>query len=165
MNFRICFALALTLPIFANAEVVGKVASESRDAATAYVLTQNFVIGRTARDCFPDLGRTDTPKDFVARWQNANAKYFSAAISYMNRRLAEAEALGGQKARNDVAVALDSAINVDGTGAVNDFFKRDVKHEVCKKVIGLMDSGAFNIDMRSPMYGELQALVQYVEGQ
>lgn len=165
MNFRLYLAFAFTLPTIANAEALGKVASESRDAATAYILTQNFIVGRTARDCFPDLGRTDTPKDFVVQWQHANTKYFAAAISYMNRRLAEAEALGGQKARNEVAMALNSAINVDGTGAVNDFFKRDEKHEVCKKVIGLMDVGAFNIDIRSPMYGELQALVQYVDGQ
>jgi hypothetical protein len=164
MNTRLFLFLFLTFPIAASAEIQGPVASESRDAATAYILTQNFIIGRTARDCFANLERTDTPKEFVALWQKQNTKYFSAAITYMNRRLTEAESLSGVEARNNVANALNAAINKDGSGAVNSFFKTGEKQEICKRVIGLMEAGVFNIDSRSPMYGELQALVSYVEG-
>jgi hypothetical protein len=165
MNLRLLLLYVFMVPAVASAEAPGHIASESRDAATAYVLTQNFIIGRTARDCFEILGRIDTPKSFVTLWQNRNAKYFSAALTYTNRRLAEAEALSGVTARNEVASALNSAISRAGSGAVSDFFEKGEKREICKRVIGLMESGAFNIDSRSPMFGELQALVQFMEGQ
>lgn len=152
----------LLIPVLATAETPTRVATESRDAATAYILTQTFIIGRTARDCFDTLGRTDTPKEFVTVWEKRNNRYFSAALTYMDRRLAEAEALAGVAARNNVAGALNAAIAKDGAGAVSDFFKKGEKLEVCKRVIGLMESGAFDIDSRSPIYGELQALVSYV---
>jgi hypothetical protein len=162
---RISYLIISSLPLFAAAQTPPRVASESRDAATAYIFTQTFIIGRTARDCFEILGRTDTPKDFVALWQKRNVKYFSAALTYMDRRLIEAESLSGVPTRNATASALNAAIAKDGTGAVSDLFKKDEKQEVCKRVINLMEAGAFDIDSRSPMYGELQALVNYVGGQ
>lgn len=159
---RFVFLACFLFPAIAGAQTQGRIASESRDAATGYILTQNFVVGRTARDCFDILGRTDTPKDFVALWQKRNAAYFSAAVTYINRRLVEAEKLGGVEARNNVASALNAAIARDGVGAVSDAFKKGEKQEVCKKMIGLMESAAFDIGPSSPMYAELRALVDYI---
>ncbi len=164
MNLRFVFLCFLMLPTCANAEVSGRIESESRDAATAYVFTQNFIVGRTARDCLENLGRADTPKSFITLWQKRNARYFSAASTYMNLRLAEAEALSGPPARNEVVNALNSEINQAGLRAVSAFFKRGEKQDVCKRSIELIESGAFDIDARSPMFGELQALVQFVDG-
>ncbi|WP_133166853.1 hypothetical protein [Solimicrobium silvestre] len=122
------------------------------------------MIGRTASYCFEDLGRPDTPKEFVAGWQKQNSKHYSAAITYMNRRLAEAESLTGVEGKNNIANALLAAVRKNGDKAVNGFFENKDKHDECKKVIGLMESGAFNIDSRIPMYGELEALVNYIDG-
>lgn len=154
----------LLFPALAGAQTQGRVASESRDAATGYIFTENFTVGRYARDCFGILARTDTPKDFVALWQKRNAAYYSAAVTYINRRLIEAEGLGGVEARNNVASALNAAIARDGAGAVSDAFKKGERQEVCKKMIGLIESGAFDIGPTSPMYAELRALVDYVAG-
>lgn len=164
MNLRFVFLCFLMLPTFANAEVSGRIESESRDAATAYVFTQSFIVGRTARDCLENLGRTDTPKSFLSLWQKRNVKYFSAAETYMNLRLSEAEALSGPPARDEVVSALNSVINKNGLRALNAFFKNGEKQEVCKRSIELIESGVFDIDARSPMFRELQALVQFAGG-
>jgi hypothetical protein len=100
MNARLVFPALLFCwtTVAAAAEAFGPVATESRDASAAYILTQNFVIGRTARDCFPILERADTPKSFEAAWQQRNARYMNAAKTYLNRRLAEAESKSGRAA-------------------------------------------------------------------
>jgi hypothetical protein len=134
--------------VAAAGEAFGPVATESRDASAAYILTQNFVIGRTARDCFPILERADTPKSFEAAWQQRNARYMNAAKTYLNRRLAEAESKSGSAGMQRVA----------------DMIGKDDKQAACRKVIGLMEAGAFDIDQRSPMFGEIQALLNYAGG-
>lgn len=145
------------------ADTQSAVKSESRDASTGYILTQNFIIGRTARDCFPILGRTDTPKSFELAWQQRNNEYVNAAKTYMNRRLAEAESSEGVAGRNRVASALNAAIAKDGLGAVEDVLTKDDQSAACKKLVGLIEKGAFDFDSRSPMFDELRALVRYMQ--
>jgi hypothetical protein len=166
MNARLVFPALLFCwtTVAAAAEAFGPVATESRDASAAYILTQNFVIGRTARDCFPLLERADTPKSFEAAWQQRNARYMNAAKTYLNRRLAEAESKSGSAGMQRVAAALSAAIAHNGGGAVADMIGKDDKQAACRKVIGLMEAGAFDIDQRSPMFGEIQALLNYAGG-
>lgn len=163
MNARRSALCLFFAPVVVAAAAPGPVASESRDASAAYILTQNFVIGRTSRDCFAMLGRTDSPKSFEVAWQQRNSQYMTAAITYMKRRLAEAESSAGVAGSNRVASALNAAIAKDGLGAVEDLLTKGDKPSACKKVIGLMEQGAFDIDSRSPMFDELRALVSYVE--
>jgi hypothetical protein len=155
MNARLVFPALLFCwtTVAAAAEAFGPVATESRDASAAYILTQNFVIGRTARDCFPLLERADTPKSFEAAWQQRNARYMNAAKTYLNRRLAEAESKSGSAGMQRVVAALSAAM-----------IGKDDKQAACRKVIGLMEAGAFDIDQRSPMFGEIQALLNYAGG-
>lgn len=162
MNLRSPILFLLLVPVITSANAQNEVASESRDASAAYILTQNFVVGRTARDCFPLLGRTDTPKSFELAWQQRNARYMTAAITYVNRRLADAESKAGVAGRNRVAGALNAAIAKNGAGAVEDILTKDDKPAACQKVIGLMENGTFDINSRAPIFDELQALVNYV---
>lgn len=166
MNARHVFATLLfcSATAAAAAEAFGPVATESRDASAAYILTQNFVIGRTARDCFPILERADSPKSFEAAWQQRNAPYMAAAKTYLKRRLAEAESKAGRAGMQSVVAALNAAIAQNGGGAVADMIEKDDKQAACRKVIGLMEGGAFDIDQRSPMFGEIQALLNYAGG-
>jgi hypothetical protein len=156
MNARLVFPALLfcSATVAAAAEAFGPVATESRDASAAYILTQNFVIGRTARDCFPILERADSPKSFEAAWQLRNVRYMAAAKTYLNRRLAEAESKSGTAGMKRVADALSAAIAQNGGGAVADMIDKDDRQAACRKVI----------DQRSPMYGEIQALVNYAGG-
>ncbi len=139
------------------------VASESRDAASAYIGTSNFIVGRVARDCFESLERKDTPKEFVAIWQKRNERYYSAALAYMTARLDEAQAAGGEAAVQKVESAYAAAVRGNGVAAVEGMFKSGDRVDVCKKIVASIDAGAFDVTPEAKMYGELEALVSFVE--
>jgi hypothetical protein len=158
------FALLLFLvSASALAQSRAPVASESRDASAAYILTQNFIIGRYANQCFTLVGRTDTPKSFEKAWQRRNTPYLNAAFKYMDQRLLEAQAKYGVVGRNQVASALNATISNNGMGAVDDALSKGDKTAACEKVITLIEKKIFDIDNRSPMFDELRALLTYAD--
>ncbi|MRW94583.1 hypothetical protein GJ699_31910 [Duganella sp. FT80W] len=81
----------------------------------------------------------------------------------MGQRLKEAEQSGGPAAKDAVLSTYTAAVRNNGAATVADFFRKGEKMEVCLRVIGLMDGGAFDIKPGTPMHPELQALVQYFE--
>lgn len=155
--------LFTTATLGASAQNNDSVTSESRDAASAYMGTTNFVVGRLGRECLSLLGRPETPKEFVGAWQQRNAKYYSASMKYMVKRLDVALASGGANARDDVARAYGTAVRRNGEGAVADWFSKGSKEDVCKRAVALIDAGAMDVSPKVPIYGELEALATWAK--
>lgn len=162
MRNMLCLAVVFA-PLLAFADVNGSIATKSRDAASAYTGTNNFIVGRMAVECFGLLERSQPPQEYATQWRQRNAKFYAASASYMGLRLKEAEQAGGPAAMEAVRSKYSAAVRSEGAATVADFFRKGEKVEVCRRVIGLIDGGAFDIKPGSPMYPELLALVQYFE--
>jgi hypothetical protein len=156
-------ALLALLTNVAHCQTPPPAASESRDAATAYIGTANFVVGRIGRDCLSLTGRTETPQAFVAAWQQRNMKYLTATQTYMEARFVEAEALGGAELRSRIAGALTSAVRTSAEAAVKLWLDRPDKNEACKRTLMLIESGSYDISPTSPMFSELEGLVAWAK--
>jgi len=157
------FAATLTLSCVALAQSPLKVESESRDAAAAFVGTENFMIGRIGRDCMAVLGRMETPQQFVQAWQGRNSKYYVSSITYMAKRLDEALAEGGTSKRDTVLSAYVTAIQKDGAAAANDWLSQGERKQACERAVATIESGAADITPKIRMFGELEALTDWVE--
>ncbi|WP_035060749.1 hypothetical protein [Andreprevotia chitinilytica] len=158
--------LCLAAVLFSNAAMSQQppsVYSESRDAASSFIGTTNFVVGRLGRDCLALLGRPETAEEFVSTWQSRNAKYVSAAGKYIRLRSEEAFASGGASKRDAVLGELADAATNGGRAAVQDMFQRGDKGEICKRVIALIDSGGMDFSPKFPMFDELGALVAWAK--
>ena len=162
MKKLFALSLAFFVPLISIAAEEKKIASESRDAAAAYMGTMHFIVGRMAYDCFGLLTRADTPKGFVSQWQKRNNPFYDAANIYMNERLAETEKLSGREARDKVAADYDASIRQNGMAAIEDFSRNGDKYEVCRRIITLIEIGAFDVNTKTASYGELEALVEFV---
>jgi hypothetical protein len=137
--------------------------SESRDAAMAYVGTGNFIVGRLARECLAMVGRSETPQEFVAQWQQRNAQYMAASEKYMNKRLEEAVASGGADKREAVLQSMRTAVLSGGEQAVRGMLQNGRREEACMRAISLLDAGALDISPKTPIYPELEALVRWAQ--
>lgn len=156
-------ALLLSFASLASAQPSGTVASESRDASTAYLGTANFLVGRVGRDCLALLGKSETPQAFASAWQQRNIKYLIASQKYMEARLREVETAGGTEKRNAVIGALTAVVRNNAEATVKSWLDRPEKQEACKRVVALIESGAYDISSNSPMYGELENLVSWAQ--
>jgi hypothetical protein len=161
-DFRpaILFLTALLAP---TAWAQQAIASESRDAATAYVGTGNFIVGRLANECLALVGRNETPQQFVAQWQQRNARFVNASARYMDKRLEEAAATGGPERRDAILRELKIAVQSNGESAVRSWLGNGRKEEACMRAITLLDTGALDISPKVPMYSEIEALVRWAE--
>ncbi len=138
------------------------VTTESRDAVLGYVGTMNFAVGRAAAHCLPRLGRADTPQAFVAAWQRRNARFLAATDKYMSVMLAEAEAAGGAERRDAVLRQLMGMVRASAEQVVASLMRGDPA-TACQRVIGLMETAAFDIGETSPMFREVLSLVRWAE--
>jgi hypothetical protein len=157
------FVFFASSSVFAQAKEVAT--SESRDAAVGYIGTTNFIVGRVGRDCLALLGRSETPQDFVAAWQQRNSKYLLAVDKYLQRRLAEAYSEGGEKKRDAVLRDVTSVANANGAATVRSWLDTSDKMTACKRAVSLVDMGAMDITSKIPMFGELEALREWSERQ
>ena len=153
--------LAALLATSAGAQQPGAApaASASRDAALAYVGTGNFIVGRLGRECLAIVGRTESPQEFVAQWQQRNALYVDAAAKYMEKRLQEAAASGGDDKRAAVQKSMRDAVLGSGEVEVRGMLQNGRREESCMRAISLLDAGGLDISPKTPMYKELEALV------
>jgi hypothetical protein len=140
-------------------------ASESRDAATAYVSTGNFIVGRLANECLALVGRNESPRQFVTQWQQRNARFVMASAKYVEKRLEEAAASGGPEQREAILRELRAAVQSNGESAVRSWLGNGRKEESCMRAITLLDTGALDISPKVPMYPEIEALVRWAEQQ
>lgn len=153
----------ISLATIASAQTTTLATSESRDASIAYIGVANFVVGRVGRDCLTLLGRSESPKDFVAVWQQRNAKYLQASQKYMDARLNEAEASGGVGQRNAIIDALTKSVRGVAESTVKSWLNQADKSEACKRSMAIIESGAYDFSPSSPMYAELESLATWAQ--
>ena len=156
-------ASILSLPHAAMAQSPLRVESESRDAAAAFVGTQNFMIGRIGRDCMPALGRTETPQQFVQAWQGRNTKYYVSSTKYLAKRLDEALAEGGTTKRDTVLASYKTIIQSNGQAAASLWLERGEQKQACERAVAIIESGANDITPKVRMFDELEALVDWAQ--
>jgi len=154
-------ATILLLSGAATAQSPIRVESESRDAAAAFVGTENFLIGRIGRDCMSVLDRMETPQQFVANWQRRNSKYYAASIQYMAKRLDEALAEGGTAKRDTVLAAYSANVQSNAEASASDWLGRGDRKQACARAVAAIESGAMDITPRMRMFGELEALADW----
>ena len=130
------------------------VAAPARDAAAAFVATQNFIVGRIGRDCLPVMKRSESARDYQAKWQKDNGRYYDAASKYMEQRLAE---VGDPAERDRVEQGYYTSVQQRGMAAVGSLFKGGPEPEVCKYALTLIDGGSMNVDtMAAGVKGNLK---------
>jgi hypothetical protein len=166
LRFLIHSAVIVIMLISANGVVAQgplRVESESRDAAAAFIGTQNFMIGRIGRECLATMGRTDTPQQFVQAWQARNAKYYLAHTKYMVKRLDEALSEGGTAKRDAILASYSTSVKRNGEGAANVWLSRGERTQACERVIASIESGASDITSGVPIFEELEALSKWAQ--
>jgi hypothetical protein len=94
-------------------------------------------------------------------WQQRNIRYLMASQKYMEARLAEAEAAGGDEKRNVIMSELTAVVRSNAEAVVQSWLHRPEKQEACKRAVALIESGAYDVSPTSPMYGELESLVSW----
>jgi hypothetical protein len=159
---RLVLLPALLFAQVALAQHAAPATSESRDAASAYIGTGNFIVARIGRECLALVGRPESPQDFVANWQHRNAPFVKASARYMDARVAEAEASGGPERRAAVLRDLRAAVQGGGEAAVRSLLQGR-KEESCMRAITLVDGGALDISPKVPIYDQIEALVRWAE--
>ena len=147
----------------AIAQQQGSITSESRDASLAYIGTINFIVGRAGSECLSTLGRSESPQQFVAVWQQRNAKYVNAAAMYMEKRLEEAQANGGAEKKAAVFREVTTASRASGETVVRGWFEKGTKEDACKRAVGLIEARAFDFTPQMPMYSELESLASWAQ--
>jgi hypothetical protein len=141
----------------------GGVASKSRDSSAAFVATQNFIVGRLGRDCLTEIGRTETPLEFQAKWQKDNMKYYGAAVKYMDARLAEIE---DPEERRAIEGSYYASVQKTAESAIARQFSTGAKNDVCKYAMTLIDTGSMNIEEfakanKLPIMQDIEELVTW----
>ena len=161
-------ALILLLAFYAgltNANDSNTVASESRDASLAFVLTLNMTVNHFGHQCLSLVERSESPLEYRQIWQDKNARFIEAAAIYMNKRMIEAFDLGGEALRDS---AMDQLLSVTGSQSmqtIQDWFANGDKETVCAQVIRTIDNGEFDFNDTMPMFQELEDLVAWSESQ
>jgi hypothetical protein len=164
----VCLSLGISFLLASTSQnafsQLNAVASESRDAATAYLGTANFVVGRIGRDCLPSLGRTETPQAFVSTWQQRNAKYVMASDKYLQARLAEAQANGGSSKQQSIIFEFTSAVRAGAEATLKAWLldKPDLL-VACTQAVATIESGTYDVSQTSPIFSELEALAKWAE--
>ncbi|WP_141118762.1 hypothetical protein [Pandoraea sp. PE-S2R-1] len=134
--------------------------SEERNAATGFIATRTFYIGRMALTCKALLGEEESfPADMVAKWRTANASYARATARYTNELLKSIpDSLGAQA----LASYINSTVRRDGQKAVDDVLKgtEEERRTACMKFVILFANGQYNVSDKEPFFATLQELVQ-----
>lgn len=163
---KILRAATCILPLCATAvwaQSAAPATSESRDASLAYVGSANFIVGRLGKECLSLLGRTQSPQELVQAWQSRNARYVDAAAKYMEIRLQEAQASGGKAKHDAVLQEVTTVVRSGGEKTVASWLAQGDKAEACRRAISLIEAGGLDIDRRSSMFAELDALAAWAE--
>ena len=155
-------AALLVLPA-AQAQQATSATTKSRDDASIYVSTGNFIVGRIAGECLALVGRSESPQEFVGQWRQRNARYVMASAKYMDRRMEEAVASGGAGQREELLRELRKAVQGPGETVVRNWLQHGRREESCMRAVTLLDTGALDISSRTPIYADLEALVRWAE--
>ncbi len=157
--------LTISITCISVAQEQLPVASESRDTSLEYIGTSNFIVANVVKKCADSFRGGRSSREFILEWQERNAKYVMAAAVYMDRRLEEAYADGGQKARSAVFDAVTAVSREYGNETLRGLFAKGSKQEACNHVLRLIEDGDFDITPKIPMHDKLEALVAWAQQQ
>ncbi|HZN46468.1 MAG TPA: hypothetical protein VFB71_02490, partial [Ramlibacter sp.] len=121
--FRATLLLAALAAPAAWAQPASALATKSRDDASIYVSTGNFIVGRIAAECLVLVGRSESPQEFVGQWRHRNARFVMASARYMDRRMEEAVAAGGAEKREALLRDLRKAVQGSGEAVVRNLLQ------------------------------------------
>lgn len=162
-TLRHAVLLAALLAAPGWAQQPASASSDSRDAASGFISTANFIVGRIGRECLAVVGRGESPQQFVGQWQQRNARYVAASARYMELRLEEVAAAGGAQQREAFLRQLRGAVQGNGEQVVRSWLHHGSREEGCMRAVTLVDTGALDISSRAPMYDQIEALVRWAE--
>ena len=136
--------------------------SEPHSAAAAAISTQNFIVGRMARDCTSVLSKPASyAKDREQAWQERNREYVDSATMFAANTLSYAKRIGGPDAEKKVYEAFITSVQSNGIAAVNDqMHGAPTKLEACSRFEAAVDAGKFDVTPSHPFYKELNEIVQ-----
>lgn len=144
----------------AVAQASASAASESRDAALAYIGTMNFAVGRLGRDCLNLTGASETPQQFASRWQQRNQRYLAASSKYLTQRLNEVQDKTQQTA---LQAELSKAVQSSAAKILQNWLGQGDKSSACQRVLASVERGDYDFNPTSEMYVELESLVRWAQ--
>lgn len=155
----ISMVLCITFLTFdTHAQESDALESESRNVASAFMGSANFVVGRIGVECLSMLGRLETPREFVNIWQERNAKYYDASTKYIAKKMEAADATGGVVARDAVLKEYSAIVRKEGEATIAAWVGKSNKREGCQRAVSLIDRGILDVNAEIPIYEDLQAL-------
>jgi hypothetical protein len=146
----------------AGAQQAASVATPERDAAALYVAQADFIVATLAGQCLEVVGRAVSPRNFIADWEQRNARYLKASNVYLNRRLDEATAAGGEARRLEVAQSFHQTVQ-DGAEATLRKLLQGRREDGCMDGITLIDTGRLDVNDRLPQFKQIEALAAWAE--
>jgi hypothetical protein len=161
--FRPVILVAALLAPVSWAQAPASVTTESRDAASGFIGTANFIVGRVGRECLTVVGRTESAQQFVSTWQQRNAPFIMASSKYMEKRLEEVAASGGAQKRDEFLRQLRGVVQGNADSVIRSWLQGGSKEDACMRAVTLVDTGALDISPKIPMYREIEALVRWAE--
>ena len=156
--------LIIAFALFANTASADKaplIASESRDASLAYIMTTNMIINNFGKQCLPLIGRSESPTAYRQAWQDRNAPFVQAAANYMMKRMEEAFDMGGKALRDSTMHELVNATGNESTIATQEWLGDTDQESACTSAIAVIDNGEFDFNDTMPIYPELEALIAW----
>ena len=156
MRLKTLFLAVACAATAAGAQQPGSASTPERDAAAVYIAQANFIVSRLATECLSVLGRAESPKNYVAGWQDRNASFVAASARYLDQRVQEA----GADQADAVRAAFRKAVTDNGESALRGLLQGH-REEGCMQGITLVDTGALDINSKQPQYGQLEALVRW----
>jgi len=143
----------------AAAQAAGSFATPARDLAALDIASSNLIVSRLGAECLALVGRPETPKAFVADWQQRNARYVNASAKYLDRRIEQAAAEG----KREQALAEVRSVIQRNADATLGKLLQGRKEEACMNAITLSDTGALDISPKLPQYEQIEALARWAE--
>lgn len=137
-------------------------ATLERDQAALYVAQNNFVVDRLGAECLVLVGRAESREAFSGAWRERNARFVAASAKYLDQRLEEVAATGGQGSRDAALRELRALVHKPGEATLASLL-RGRKEDACMREITKVEAGAYDISTRVPSYGQLEALVRWAE--
>jgi hypothetical protein len=161
--FRPAILFAVLLAQASWAQAPASATTESRDAASGFIGTANFIVGRVGRECLTVVGRTESAQQFVSTWQQRNAPFVMASAKYTDKRLEELAASGGAEKRDEFLRLLRGVVQGNADSVMRSWLQGGSREEACMRAVTLVDTGALDISPKIPMYREIEALVRWAE--
>lgn len=135
-------------------------ATPERDEASLYIAQRNFVVTRIGNECLALVGRSETPKAFNEAWRQRNAVFVDASAKYLDQRLDDIVATGGQEMRQAALRELQARVSTPGEASVRALLQGR-KEDACMREITKVEAGAYDISTGLPKYEQLEALVRW----